>query len=157
MLNLPPHARVWVYPAHRTLSAEETNQATTAAKAFTKQWTAHSKHLLADAAVLHQQFLVLAVDESAAGASGCSIDSSVHFVRQLGAELKVDFFDRMRFSFRKGKDEIMTMNREEFKSAYSAGEISDTTVVFDPLVKTVADLHEQFERPLAESWHKRMV
>jgi len=157
MLNLPPQARVWVYPAHRSLNEEEAIKADTAAKAFTKQWTAHNHLLLADAAVLHNQFLVLAVDESAAGASGCSIDSSVHFVRQLGAELNVDFFDRMRFSFRKSEDEIAILSREDFKSAYSAGEISDSTIVFDPLIKTVADLNHQFERPLAESWHKRMV
>ncbi|MEL6356972.1 MAG: hypothetical protein AAFQ37_08595 [Bacteroidota bacterium] len=147
MLNLPAHARVWVYPAHRPLNKEEAVQATTAAKAFTEQWTAHNHLLKADAIVLHQQFLILAVDESAAGASGCSIDSSVHFVRQLGVELGVDFFDRMRFSYRHRGDKIVTSSREDFKSAYSTGEINDQTIVFDPLVKTAGDLVEQFERP----------
>jgi hypothetical protein len=35
------------------------------------------------------------VNEDIESASGCSIDSSVRFVKSLGAELNIDFFNRL--------------------------------------------------------------
>ena len=40
------------------------------------------------------QHLIFSVDESIESASGCSIDSSVRLMKQLGSELQVDFFNR---------------------------------------------------------------
>ena len=50
---------------------------------------------MASGSVLMNQLVVLAVDQDVMNASGCSIDSSVRLMKQLGTELKVDFFDRL--------------------------------------------------------------
>lgn len=156
-MNLPDHARVWIYGAERPLTETEAQAAKEQAADFAQRWVAHNRQLKADANLLHNRFLVLAVDESMAGASGCSIDSSVHFVQQLGAQLGIDFFNRMQFSYRTDAGNIETLDRKSFKAQYALGAIHDATTVFDPMVNTLGDLRASFEKPLAASWHKRMV
>lgn len=155
--QLPAHARVWIYAAERALNSAEAALALEKSQAFVQQWAAHGHQLLADAKLLHDRFLVLMVDEQQAGASGCSIDSSVHFVQQLGAQLDIDFFNRMVFHYRDAAGEVQSLSRPAFKQAYADGTITDDATVFDPLVKNVGELNSIFEKPLAQSWHSRMV
>lgn len=154
---LSPLSRIWIYGADRALTPSETRQARERAQKFVASWISHQRQLRAAADMLHHRFLVLAVDETQAEASGCSIDGSVHFVQQLGAELGVDFFNRMQFSYRDAAGKIHTVPREEFKALYKKGDITNESIVFDPLVKELGELRQIFERPLADSWHSRMV
>lgn len=155
--KLSSESRIWIYGAERALTNAETATAKSRAQAFVTQWVSHQQSLSAAADVLHNRFLVLAVDETAAEASGCSIDGSVHFVKELGAELEVDFFNRMRFSYRDENGKIRTVGREEFKLLYAQGQLTNESIVFDPLVKELGELRQIFERPLEDSWHSRMV
>ena len=155
--KLAPESRVWIYGAERALTKEETKTVRSRAQEFVSTWVSHSKDLDAGADVLHNRFLVLAVDETQAEASGCSIDGSVNFVKSLGAEIGVDFFNRMRFSYRDEAGKIHTVGREEFKLLYSQGLLKNDSIVFDPLVKELGELRQIFERPLEDSWHSRMV
>ena len=155
--KLAPESRVWIYGAERALTKEETKIVRNRAQEFVSSWVSHSKDLDAGADVLHNRFLVLAVDETQAEASGCSIDGSVNFVKSLGAEIDVDFFNRMRFSYRDEAGKIHTVGREEFKLLYSQGQLKNDSIVFDPLVKELGELRQIFERPLEDSWHSRMV
>jgi len=106
---------------------------------------------------LHNRFLVLMVDETQAGASGCSIDSSVAFVKQIQAQYGVDFFDRMSFSYQDEQGKVHTLPRADFEKAYQEGTITDETLVFDTLVKSKAELDKGLLKPLKESWHARLV
>ena len=155
--KLAPESRVWIYGAERALTKEETKIVRSRSQEFVSNWVSHSKDLDAGADVLHNRFLVLAVDETQAEASGCSIDGSVNFVKALGAEIGVDFFNRMRFSYRDDAGKIHTVGREEFKLLYSQGLLKNDSIVFDPLVKELGELRQIFERPLEDSWHSRMV
>ncbi|MBU3659894.1 MAG: hypothetical protein FGM14_08500 [Flavobacteriales bacterium] len=94
--NLPAHSRVWLYLADRKLDATEANYVNEQMQHFLSNWAAHNKKLACDGVLLFNQYLILAVDEDIESASGCSIDSSVRFVKALGTELKVDFFDRLK-------------------------------------------------------------
>ncbi|MBB4077887.1 hypothetical protein GGR28_000488 [Lewinella aquimaris] len=155
--NLSSESRIWIYGAERALTRDETTTVRKRAQEFVSQWGSHQKALSAGADVLHNRFLVLAVDETEAEASGCSIDGSVHFVKELGAEIGVDFFNRMRFSYRDDNGKIHTVGREEFKLLYAQGQLTNESIVFDPLVKELGELRQIFERPLEDSWHSRMV
>ena len=94
-----PESRVWVYMINRPLADTEAFSAQKVLDAFAREWTAHNQALQAKAEVFQNQFVILMVDETRAGTSGCSIDKSVHFLEGLGQELGVDFFERMRFAW----------------------------------------------------------
>ena len=153
---LPDTARVWIYQSNRIFTEAEAQRLNTILQQFAEQWTSHNRALRANASLLHDRFIVLLVDESIAGASGCSIDKSVHFMQAIEQEFKVQLFDRMNFAYQQGS-EIRTANRDEFVSLYAQGIISDETIVFDNLIKTKGELSAGWQKPLSESWHARMV
>ena len=154
--QLPDHARLWIYTADRQLADGEVAEANAAAGAFVERWAAHRRELTAYGDVVYGRFLRLAVDESHAGASGCSIDASVRFVQELGRRLGVDFFERLTFFAGNGEG-FLPYPREAFAAAYARGEIGDGSPVVDPLVDTKGKYESGFVKPLGESWHARMV
>jgi len=154
--ELPPSARVWIYSADRQLTEKEVESVNTALADFTTQWTAHNQALRAYGDVIHGRFLRLAVDQTKAGASGCSIDASVHYLQRLGQQLKLDFFDRTTF-FADNGEGFLPYPREEFAEAYAKTELNDDSPVVDTLVDNKAKFDDHFVRPLSESWHARML
>lgn len=150
-------ARVWIYQANEPFSEADIPAIKDHLQNFAGKWVSHSLQLTAGAELLHNRFVVLAVDENNAGASGCSIDSSVAFVKQLGAEYNRDLLDRMRFSYIDKNNQVQTVSKDEFKSLYAKSEITNETIVFDPLVKTVEELNTAFQKQLSDSWHSRFV
>ena len=153
---LPPSTRVWVYASNQPFNAEDTPTVRTKIQDFAQQWVSHNRHLRSIGDLVHDRFVVLMVDESQAGASGCSIDKSVYFLKSLQSAYGVDLFDRMQFSYLDGET-VKTVNRDTFAKLYQEGQINDDTLVFDPLVNSKADFDASFVKPLGQSWHKRMV
>lgn len=156
MNNLPDTSRVWIYQAQQAFSAELSAEIQQQVQAFAQQWVSHNRALRASGEVLHDQFIVLMVDESQAGASGCSIDKSVHFMQALEAKYGINLFDRMTFTYKDG-DQVMTAPREQFARLYAEGKINDETLVFDNLIKTKGEFSNKWIKSLGQSWHKRMV
>jgi len=154
--EMPATSRLWVYTASRQLSQDEIVGIQSQLDQFVEEWTAHRQALTAVAEVSHGRFLILCVDESKAGASGCSIDSSVHFLQRLGEQYKVDFFDRMTF-FADNGNGFLPFTQDDFAAAYQRGELTEDSPVVDPLVNTKAQFEAAFVKPLKDSWHSRFV
>lgn len=154
--QLSANTRVWIYQSNQPFKAEDEPQIKNHIKQFAQQWVSHNRQLKAFGDLVLRQFVVLMVDESQAGASGCSIDSSVRFIKGLQTEFGVDLFDRMTFTYLDG-DEVVTADRASFAARYQAGEINDETLVFDTLVDSKHKFETGWIKPLGQSWHKRMV
>jgi hypothetical protein len=153
--QLPEHARVWQYISDRALTETETLAITSKAKAFCAKWTAHNHQLHADAWVAYNQILVLVVDETHAGASGCSIDKSTHFVEEMGAELGMDFFVRDRV-FYQNAQQLGVTSLNQLKNAVESGEISLETPIFDTTASSYGAYLNAW-KPLGSTWMKRWV
>jgi hypothetical protein len=92
--QMPDHSRVWVYQANRPFSASEIQAIENYLTPALTQWAAHGAGLNASFEIRFQQVIVIAVDETVNAASGCSIDASTRWFKEMGAELGIDFFDR---------------------------------------------------------------
>jgi len=93
--ELPDSSRIWLYLANRKLVASEEQFLKEELTVFLDSWSAHGKRLQCNATLLFSQYLIFSVDENIESASGCSIDSSVHFAKRMGSELGIDFFTRL--------------------------------------------------------------
>ncbi|MEK7254554.1 MAG: hypothetical protein AAB316_07410, partial [Bacteroidota bacterium] len=150
--------RLWIYQSNRSFSEAETAALRNTAARFAENWVSHNRSLRAYGDLLLNRFIVLLVDESQADASGCSIDKSVYFLKQVEREFGVDLFDRMNFAWLPStRDEVRTANRDDFSRLYQTGEITNETLVFDNLVQTKADFEKSWLKPLGKSWHKRIL
>ena len=154
--SLPDSTRVWIYQSTQPFKEEQLPQLKAQITQFTKSWVSHNHQLRAFGDVFHNQFIVLMVDESMAGASGCSIDSSVHFMQSLEANFGLSLFDRMTFTYQDG-EEVKSAPRDEFAKLYAEGKINDQTLVSDNLVQNKGQFASIWLKPLGESSHKRMV
>ena len=85
--SLPPDARLWIFASGRPLSQTERARVLDEVDAFIGQWAAHDMPLTTARDLRYDQFIFVAVDERAAGASGCSIDALVRRIKALQAEL----------------------------------------------------------------------
>jgi hypothetical protein len=153
--QLPPDARLWIFPASRALSGDEQQRVFAETDAFIDEWTAHGVPLNAARAVRHDQFVLIAVDERAAGASGCSVDALVRRMGRLQAVLGVELVENGPVLYRSG-ERIERVSRDRFADLASNGEVSLDTVVFDNTVARVGDLRAgRWEVRAADAWHAR--
>jgi len=155
-LSLDFSAKVWIYMADRALNWEETDKARKAVYHFAEQWSSHNRALLSYGDIFHHRFIVFMVDETNAGASGCSIDSSVHFIKSLEEKFNVSFFNREIFAYLED-EKVKVVSKNDFASVYQNGRINDETLMFNNLVKNRQEFEDTWVAPLGESWYKRFV
>ncbi len=153
---MSPTSRVWIYQSNIPFTKEEIPEINTQIRNFVTQWVSHNQALKSYGKLYHKRFIVLMVDESQAGASGCSIDKSVHFIKAMAVHHGVDFFDRMNFAY-KLNNEIHSAHRDKFALLFQNGEINDETLVFNNLVKDKEEFEKGWIVQLKDSWHSRMV
>ncbi|WCL82234.1 hypothetical protein PPO43_03845 [Saprospira sp. CCB-QB6] len=153
----PPHSRVWIYQGQRPFTQEEQSEWNPKLQAFANSWLSHQRQLKAWGGILHNYFVVLMVDEDQADASGCSIDKSVAFMKEMGQATGQDLFERMFFLYRNEAGQIEGLPSTDFAQAFAEGKIKSDSPVFNNLVQTKAELESKWELPLEESWHKNFV
>lgn len=149
--NLPPRARVWIYQANRPLSEEELMHALPHLASFAEAWTSHGRELAASAQFLHQQFLVIGLDEATAGASGCSIDASVRFVRELEQLFGIELLEKSQMAFLYG-GKLHLLNRRQLREAIADGTVTPDTLYFNNTLGTKGELAQHWPAPAGETW-----
>lgn len=150
-------SRLWFYTSDRKLTAAETAFCRQKLAEFLPAWTAHNLALKAFGEVFFDNILVIAVDETSAGASGCGIDKSVRFVEQIGAAIGVDFFDRMIVGFENAAGEAVFLPFSKLAEEVKSGAFSPETVLFDTTVLTKKAFAEGFRKPVSQSWMARFL
>jgi len=154
--ELPPDARLWIFAAERPLSETERGRVLEEVDAFIGQWAAHDVPLTTARDMRYDQFSFVAVDERAAGASGCSIDALVRRMKGLQAELGVELVNHAPVLYRDDAG-IARVSRERFAELIEAGSVGQDTVVFDNTLSRVGATREgRWELRAADSWHKAL-
>ena len=154
--TMPAHARVWVYKSTTAFTPEQREAILENGAAFVHGWAAHGAALDACVDVSHDRFVVIAVDEEQAMASGCGIDKSVRFVQDLERIMGVQLTDRMVLWYEM-EEELHSARVTDLPRLVASGAITADTIVFDDLVATKGDLDEHFRAPLRETWMARYL
>ena len=149
--QLSDEARVWVYQANRSLVHEEKAGILQQTKAFLAQWTAHGSPLHCSAAILYDQFLILAVEESFQGATGCAVDASIQFIRSLEQEHQIDLLDRTHIAFRKAESNVV-VPLEQLQEKIQQRSISADMLTFDNTITKKEALADQWLVRAQDSW-----
>ncbi|MGJ3233679.1 hypothetical protein [Marivirga sp.] len=154
--DLDKSSRLWVYQADRAFSDDEKKFILDNGIEFVKSWTAHNKALNASIEVKYNQFIVLAVDETQAPATGCSIDKSVHFIKALENELKLNLLDKSKIAFLKD-NQVFLENLPSIKSKIEAEEITPDLLTFNNMVSNKGDFESSWLIPVGDSWMARFL
>jgi len=151
-MQFSENSRVWVYQSDKKLSDSEAEQVQIQLNNFAKSWTAHNNQLKAKGEVRYNRFIILIVDEGQAGASGCSIDKSVHFIKHMEQQYNINLLDRFNLAYREG-NEVLSAPRHDFEEMLKQGNINSNTIVFNNMVQNLKELQTKWEVPFKDSWH----
>lgn len=152
--ELPKDARLWVYQSDRPITVEESYKIQAQMHAFLSQWAAHGQDLNAGFEIKHQYFLLLALDEKQAAASGCSIDAFVGFLNQMSLALNIDFFQRTNIAFWQD-DHVELRSLQNIKKLVLSGELSNDVLFFDNSISTLSQLDSEWLVKPQDTWLKK--
>lgn len=151
-----PQSRVWIYQSNRPFGEQETKEINEQLHQFTAQWLSHGDKVKGWGALFFNQVIVILADESQAGVSGCSTDSSVRIIKSLEQQYDINLFDRLLLGFLvDGKVQLLPMVQLPY--ALEKGKVTMDTIYLNNTVQTKAELETQWLVPLGESWLKTRV
>lgn len=151
--QLPAHARVWIYQANRAFNEQENNFVQSYLKQAVQDWNAHGAPLAGSFQIRYNQIIVIAVDEKHNAASGCSIDASTGWFKDLAFQLGIDFFDRSVALVQ--EDSLTLFPLLGVKQAVAAGQISSESFIATPQVNDLADFKANWPSKAKDSWLKK--
>jgi hypothetical protein len=154
--SLPDTSRIWIYQSKRKFILPELSAISDVLSAFTNQWNAHGVPLRSSFEIQFDQFIILAVDEGANSASGCSIDDSVRIIKMLSEKLGVELFDRTKIAF-KVESGIITIPLDELKEKYREGLWNNETLVVNNLITSKGELAGGWLIPAEQTWIRRYL
>jgi hypothetical protein len=148
--------RIWIYQMDRVVTSEESQTILEKCQGFCDGWNAHGTSLDAKVFVKHNTFIILSVNEKEALASGCSIDSSVQFLRELATEHSLELFDRLTIAFLLN-DNIQFIPSKSLNEAYEKGMVNESSLAFNNTILAENELDTNWLIPLSDHWSFRMI
>lgn len=149
--QMPENSRIWIYQSSRKFSEQETELIKTRLQQFCENWNTHGTLMPTSFSIEENHLLMLAVDESQLGASGCSIDSSVRVLSEIESQIDVNLRDQGKVSIKDQNEEITVLPALGIKSSLQEKQISTRFLVINPLINKKKDL-EKLWIPISESW-----
>jgi hypothetical protein len=150
--TLPDSSRVWVFGSDRLLTEEGTKVLLAGVDAHLDDWKAHGAPLTVGREWRDGRFLIVAVDQSTAGATGCSIDGLFRVLQQLEREAGASLVGGGRIFYRDNHGVVQSASRDEVAALAQSGGITKDTVVFDTTLTDLGTWRACFERRAKESW-----
>ena len=155
--GLSDNARVWVFQSSRPLIGEVRTQVSTTLIHFLKDWAAHGKQLFAAFEIHLDHFIVIAVDEAMAQATGCSVDKLMRTIHALDQEHQLNCLDRMKVAYRTNAGDVEEVDVNRFTQMLAKGEASENTMVFNNVLNSLSEWREKWETPVKHSWHANLL
>ncbi len=144
-------SKVWVYQSSRLFGLGEALEIEEMMEDFVASWNSHGAKVKGYANMFFGQFIVLMADETQAGVSGCSTDSSVRLIKQIEATFKVDMFNRQNLAFFT-KDKVQLLPLSQIKYSIDNDFINADTLYFNNIVLTKSELENNWIIPVKDSW-----
>ena len=155
--GLADDSRIWIWQAEEPLNASEHSFVTNQLNLFIPQWTSHNQRLQARSFVLENRFIIVCLDqERSSAASGCSIDSLTHAIQGISKDVNIDFFNR-NICYIQGERTIQKYTLDQLSAKVESGDLSSSSMVYDPLINSKLGLTTEWPKSLKDSWHRRFL
>ena len=153
---LPPNAKVWIYQSDSNLSSKDVELIEKEVKLFLNNWSSHNKEIESSYEIRYNRFLIIGLNENINSASGCSIDKSVNFIKNLQSILKVNFLNRLDVAYKIG-NEINSISLLEFQDMIRENKLSKDSIVYNNMIDTKKLYLNNWETTIENSWHKKYL
>lgn len=155
--GLPAESRVWLYTADRVLTAQEREALAQSIDAFIVSWAAHGKSLQSSWRLEGGRCLMIGLDESSPEATGCSIDSKVHWLQALGEQMGLDWMGRSQvIHYNATETTWVESSLPQFWAQRKAGQVGAETPLVNGVITNKLDCDPSLVVPFEKSWHEEM-
>ena len=144
-------SRVWIYQSSRLFLISEALEMEDILQEFVHNWNSHGTPVKGYANLFFGRFIIFIADETAAGVSGCSTDSSVRVIKTIESKFKVDMFNRQSLAFIV-KDKIEYIPLSQLSYAFENKFVDEETLYFNNTVLTKKQLEDNWIIPVKNSW-----
>ena len=143
-------SRIWIYAAEQKLTQDQENHILKSISDHLQNWEAHKVPLAAGVTILENHFIIIALNETKNGASGCSIDTLQNKIQNLEKELSISLMNRLNI-FCRIDDEIQCV--PSFKLG---GIATNSTLFYDLTIQNKSELHS-YLKPISEGWCREYI
>lgn len=151
-----PSSKVWLFTSNKSLNESEQLSIQSDIDTFCAHWDSHGVGLKAVGFILISRILMLVVDESFNSISGCSMDKSVAFLKNLEIKYDISLFDRMLQSALVD-NHWQTNPTAVWSEKLKSNEINSETFFIDSLVNNLYDAQNSLTKKLGDFWLKRVI
>ena len=148
--NISDNSRIWIYASPIFLNDENQTYISKLLSNHLDTWQAHEVSLTAAHTILENHFIVIALDENIASASGCSIDTLQHKIQEIENYLAVSLTNRLNV-FCKVDDKIKCIPSSELSKF-----VNKETLFYDLTIQKKCDL-STYLKPIKEGWCSRLI
>ena len=143
-------SRIWIYASEHKLTNDQENHILKSISDYLQNWEAHKVPLTAGVTILENRFIVVALDDSKNGASGCSIDTLQKLIQNLEKELSISLLNRLNV-FCKIEDKILCIPSFKLEGIAKAN-----TLFYDLTIQNKSEL-QSYLKPISEGWCAHLV
>jgi hypothetical protein len=151
LMDLSPDSRLWIYTADRILSITEEAELTSELILFVNDWKAHGTALSAGYSIVDYAIVLIAIDDTVAMPSGCSIDKAFQLLQKFGIQHQIDFFQRT-LTAKKTDNGVEILNMIAAKEAFLKGTLKESDWVYNTLITHLNRLDTQFLISFSDHW-----
>ena len=138
-------SRIWIYASDQKLTNKQEEYIIKSISDHLQNWEAHKEPLTAGVTILENHFIVVALDESKNGASGCSIDTLQNTIQEIEKELSVSLLNRLNV-FCRVDDTIKCIPTTKL-----AENANKDTLFYDLTIQKKDEL-SNWLKPIKEGW-----
>ena len=138
-------SRIWIYAAEQKLTNEQENYILKSISDHLQNWESHKVPLTAGVTILEHHFIIIALDETKNGASGCSIDTLQNKIQNLEKELSISLLNRLNI-FCRINDTIKCIPTTKL-----ADNANKETLFYDLTIQKKNEL-SNWLKPIEEGW-----
>ena len=139
-----------IYAAEHKLTNDQENYILNHISDYLHNWEAHKVPLTAGVKILENHFVVVALDDSKYGASGCSIDTLQNKIQNLEKELSISLLNRLNI-FCRIEDTIKCIPTTKL-----AEHANKETLFYDLTIQKKSEL-SNWLKPIEQGWCSNLV
>ena len=147
--------KVWIYISDKELKGELASVVLKTGEQFVNGWTAHENPLTASFKIVHDRFIVVAVDETNYYASGCSTDKLLRFIKQLESDHKLQLLNRLLVGY-KTSNGVEVVSASSVKEKLQAKQLDENTLIYN-VAASNSNEFANWLQPLKETWLKKYL
>jgi hypothetical protein len=155
--NFPDRSRVWIYQASKPLAESLASEIQETLNGFNANWESHGQAIASKSVLMYDRFIAFVIDDTDNKAGGCSIDTSVHLMKEFEQQYKVELFNRMQVVAFSTSGDLIHFNFKETKQLLEDGKLSADSLIFNNTVSTLGEMKLDWTQALKDSWLKKYL